>query len=315
MSIKINSFGGPFVWILRKHCSSFTSRVMLKFVANKYFGVTERYINWFMSRDEPPLFQNVMIETVNRCNGKCGFCPANTNDESRPLKKMPNEIYYAIIQQLKDLGFNGKLFMCVNNEPFIDNRIIDFSKYAKKEIPGIQIAMITNGTLLTPNSIDGLIGIVDQITINDYSERYALSDTHKTVYMHIKKNHLQFADMRVVINRRYTKEILATRAGAAPNKPKKNVEINIPCLYPFTDLVIFPDGKVGVCCNDCYEVTNFGNVNEQSLKDIWKGKEFFKIRECMKNGRNYPFCVECDVVDAGERENEIKKDCHFWEKV
>lgn len=305
--VKINSFGGPLIWLLRKYRSTFTSRIMLKYVAGRYSDITEKYIEWFMRQKEPPLFFNVMIETVNRCNGKCEFCPANSRDEKRTYKKMTEECFYNIVAQLQGLNWHGKLFMCVNNEPFIDKRIIDFSKYVKEYLPEIQIVVISNGTLLTLKIMDELSGGVDQIVINDYSEKYRLSEKHKSIYKHVKKYRSRFSDMKITLNRRYTKEILATRAGSAPNKPKKNMNISIPCLYPFTDLIIFPDGKVGMCCNDCFEVTDFGNVNNQDLKAIWEGIEFTKVREAMIEGRNYLFCKECDVLDAGERENEIRR--------
>lgn len=103
------------------------------------------------------------------------------------------------------------------------------------------------------------------------------------------------------------KEIIRIYKENAPNKPKKNVMINAQCLYPFTDMIIFPDGKVGLCCNDCFELTDYGNVMEESLTTIWGSKRFRKLCNVMKNGRNFPFCVECDVMDAGERERTIKK--------
>ena len=73
--------------------------------------------------------------------------------------------------------------------------------------------------------------------------------------------------MEISISRRYAGEILATRAGNAPNKPKKNNRVSAPCIYPFTDLIIFPDGQVGLCCNDCFEVTGFGDVTQDRLME------------------------------------------------
>lgn len=101
---------------------------------------------------------------------------------------------------------------------------------------------------------------------------------------------------------------MATRAGKAPNKPKKNNRINNPCIYPYTDLVIFPDGEVGMCCNDCFEETHFGNVRDNSLVEVWNNEKFTDLRNKMRNGRDsYLFCKECDVVDAGGREKLIKE--------
>lgn len=307
MSVKINSFGGPFIWLLRKHYSGFTSKIMLQFVSKYYSGDTDKFIKYFLGQDEAPVFHNVMIETINRCNGACSFCPANRSDEKRPFKKMSEKMFFEIIAQLKELKWTGKFFLCVNNEPFIDNRILEFCKYAKAEIPGITTVLISNGTLLTPDIMDEMAGIVDQITINDYSEKYSLSPKHKQVYRHIKRNKKRFEKMKIIINRRYSKEILATRAGNAPNKPKKNTEIKCACVYPFTDFIIFPDGQVGMCCNDCNEISGFGNISENLLIDVWRNEKFKKLRMSMLGGqRKHPFCRECDVLDAGEREEYIK---------
>ena len=92
--------------------------------------------------------------------------------------------------------------MCVNNEPFIDKRIVEFSRYAKSEIPNVKIAMITNDTLLTSQLMEEMIGIVDQLTINDYSERYILSKKHRKIYEYVKEHVDRFANMNIVINRR-----------------------------------------------------------------------------------------------------------------
>lgn len=157
MAIKINNFGGPFVWLLRKHCSEFTSKVMLYFASKCYSRNTSQYVDYFLSRNETPLFHNVMIETINRCNGTCSFCPANRKDESRPFRKMSEEMFHGIIGQLKDMGWGGKLFLCINNEPFMDKRILEFSRYAKSELLTVQVALISNGTLLTSELMDEML--------------------------------------------------------------------------------------------------------------------------------------------------------------
>lgn len=38
--------------------------------------------------DNMPLFEEIEIETLNRCNGKCSFCPVNVNEPQRPYHKM-----------------------------------------------------------------------------------------------------------------------------------------------------------------------------------------------------------------------------------
>lgn len=307
MSVSVHNFGGPLIWVFRKYCSNFTSRVMLSVVSKKYKKGTDKFIQNFLHQVEIPIFQNVMIETINRCNGICEFCPANKNDETRPFKKMTDSMYYGIINELQEIKWSGKLFLCVNNEPFLDKRIIAFAQYAKMKISSASIVLITNGSLLTTEKMDEMVGIVDEITINDYSQKYILSKPIKRIYKYVKKHPDKFGSMKISINRRYNKEILATRAGNAPNKKNKNAEIRSSCLYPFTDFVVFPDGQVGMCCNDCKECSYFGDISKDKILDIWENKKFQKLRNALSEGRDkYEFCKECDVVDAGEREAYIK---------
>lgn len=221
-------------------------------------------------------------------------------------------MYCSIIEELRDAEWEGKLFLNINNEPFVDVRILKFAEYAKSTIPGVFVELITNGTLLSPKKMYDLVGKIDSLVINDYSNRYELSEPHRSIYREIKAHEEAFRNIKVIINRRYSQEILATRAGYAPNKKEKNNNVNGPCIYPFTDLLIFPDGKVGMCCNDCKEVTDFGDVTQNRLLEIWNNEKFVNLRRAMKSGdrRNYPFCKECDVVDAGGREKQIKEIRH-----
>ena len=151
--IRINNFGGPLVWLLRKYVSNLTSRLALSYAAKKYAPAIRAYMELFQEKElqsTQPLFLNCMIETMNRCNGTCAFCPANRKDEKRPFKKMSFGLYPKIINELKDLNWRGKLFLNVNNEPFLDTRILDFARYAKNKISDVFIEIISNGTLLTP---------------------------------------------------------------------------------------------------------------------------------------------------------------------
>lgn len=63
-----------------------------------------------------------------------------------------------------------------------------------------------------------------------------------------------------------------------------------------------------MCCNDCKEITDFGDITKNSLVEIWHNEKYKKLREAMRSGHrsNYLFCKDCDVVDAGEREIFIR---------
>ncbi|MCH5279922.1 MAG: SPASM domain-containing protein [Lachnospiraceae bacterium] len=310
MPIKINSFGGPIVWFFRKYCSAYTSKIALEFTAKKYAKVIDDYIHSFITDKQPPIFKMVNIETVNRCNGTCAFCPANVRDERRERKVMAQELFEKIILELKTINWRGQIFLNINNEPLLDKHIEERARFIKDQLGDhVIISMFTNGSLLTPKRLTKLKwGGVDELIINNYSKSYRLNSQQKKIYQYVKSNPDPFKKMKIVINRRYSEEILATRAGLAPNKKKRNNKVFESCIYPYTDITIFPDGKVGLCCNDCYEVTDYGNVSKQTLVEIWESPQFIDLRKEMQKGRlAVPFCVECDVVDSGFREQLIKK--------
>ena len=308
MSIKINSYGGIITWCFRKKFSQYTSKMALETAAKLYKNKTNKYIKKFGEAENKPLFKIVNIETINRCNGRCAFCPANVKAEKRELKRMDESVFRSIVDQLYELNWKGQIFLNVNNEPLLDDNIFQYARYVKERLgENVSLAMFTNGTMLTIEKLERLAPYLNILIINNYSQKYSLNENNKKIYHYVKKNHKKFDNLHITINRRYSEEILATRAGNAPNKKKKNNNVNTPCIYPYVDLTIFPDGKVGLCCNDCFEVTDYGNVINQSLVEIWLGDRFATVRKQLEKGRqNFEFCKECDVVDTGFREKIIE---------
>ena len=101
---------------------------------------------------------------------------------------------------------------------------------------------------------------------------------------------------------RYIKAVLTNRAGSAPNKQATGKIIKETCLMPYTDMWITPDGRLGICCCDNFEVTELANLHDTPLSEAWNTVKYQELRSLIKNGRqNYPFCKHCDFIDAGLR--------------
>lgn len=66
------------------------------------------------------------------------------------------------------------------------------------------------------------------------------------------------------------------------------------CHWVTAFMVINSDGTVSPCIEDPFVEHNMGNIHEQSIKDIWKGKEYKKLREKIKtNRKNITVCNSC----------------------
>ena len=306
MSIRIHNFMGRFGWTMQKWFPMLASNAYLKLQFSSRRKSQEDYIKYFYNSEKVPYPLIVNLETINRCNSTCAFCTANKNAEKRPFKKMDEELFYSIIDQLADWGFKGHLTLYGNNEPWIDTRIVEFHKYCREKLPDSFIFMSTNGLILDIDKVKSIIPYVDQLIINNYCEDMKLHDNIKEIYDYVKKNPDEFKDVEILIQMRYMNAVLTNRAGSAPNKKNDTKVIKETCLMPFTDMFIFPDGRMGICCCDNLEVTTLADLTKTPLKEAWESDEYNKVRSIIKDGRqNYPFCKFCDFIDAGLRMDAV----------
>lgn len=302
MPIKINSFMGKFGWFARKHFPMLASEAYLKLQFVTRHKSQQKYIDYFMNAPEVPMPNVVNIETINRCNSTCAFCTANVHAEKRPLCKIDDELYKNIIDQLADWGYKGHLTLYGNNEPWLDTKIVERHKYAREKLPESFIFMSTNGLILNIDKVKQIKPYINQLIINNYSMEFKLHDNIQEIYEYVKANPEEFKDLDIEIQMRYLEEVLTNRAGSAPNKQATEKVIKETCLLPFTDMWIMPNGKLGLCCCDNYEVTDFADLSKVSLKEGWASEKFMEVRRKIANGRqNEPFCKHCDFIDAGFR--------------
>ena len=118
MSIKIHNFMGRFGWEMQKHFPMLSSTLYLKLQRATREKSQKKYIEYVLKNpNEAPMPLVVNLETINRCNSDCAFCTANKYAEKRPFKRMEDELFYHIIDELADWGFKGHLTLYGNNEP------------------------------------------------------------------------------------------------------------------------------------------------------------------------------------------------------
>ena len=244
------------------------------------------------------MFSHVEIETINRCNGSCNFCPINKNIDTREYKVMSEELFEKIIQQLADINYSGKLALFSNNEPFLDADILLRHKYARKKLPNARMHLFTNGTLLTIERFQELMLYLDELIIDNYQQELKLIRPCCEIvkyceeYPELKK--------KVTIVLRKPQEILTTRGGSAPNRKNIISYGKERCILPYKQLIIRPDGKVSLCCNDPLGKNTLGDLTKDSILDVWNNQKFKTIREALYNGRgNWEHCVYCDNFSLG----------------
>ncbi|SIO95746.1 radical SAM/SPASM domain-containing protein [Vibrio spartinae] len=267
------------------------SRIKRKGVLNTVSGINRKYIKsksieYFLSKRisnnlDIPYFPKILqIETRSGCNYSCSFCP--TNKVKMKQGKMKQELFDKIIAQLKH--FDGYISLFFRNEPLMDKRIIDWAQKIKNETKA-KIIIQTNGSLLN-EAMAQEISQYAELIVNDYTD-------DKVIINEIGKWENTISDNLIFITRN-DYENLTNRAGNIGGKEK--VFLKNSCVKPFTEFTITFSGTVVLCCQDWTEEAIIGDLNHQSILEIWNSNNLNEIREQLKKGNRIGICEYCDFV-------------------
>ncbi|MBR5316781.1 MAG: SPASM domain-containing protein [Lachnospiraceae bacterium] len=252
----------------------------------------KRYKGLFFK--EKKLFKYIEIETVNRCNGDCGFCPVNRNETQREYKKMDRVLFEKIIGQLEELNYDGLLALFSNNEPFLDDRIFEFTKYARTKLPKAYIYLYTNGKLLSEDKFKTIIESLDFIQIDNYEPDLGKSEEICKIEEYVKQWGIQKKYNYFEIDKN---AIRLSRGGTSPNL-KVWYTSEVGCALPFVQMVIRPTGEVSLCCNDALGKNTLGDLNKQTITEVWFSERYNQFRKQISENRyNVATCRYCNYVD------------------
>lgn len=239
--------------------------------------------------------EEIEIETINRCNGSCSFCPVNVNEPQRPYARMEFSLVEKILDELVDINYTGKLSFFSNNEPFLDERIVDFYRMAKNKLPKCYTNLYTNGSLLKLSTFLEIIDYIDFFAIDNYNDDLKVNSSLNDVWEYINSH--SYLKEKVTFFIRKQDEVLLSRGGQAPNK-KNAVAVDEVCHLPFRQLVIRPTGEVSLCCNDALGKYTLGDLKKETIMEVWNSDQAKKIRNEMLTNRrkNLNLCNKCDIV-------------------
>lgn len=231
----------------------------------------------------------VELELHAKCNRKCKWCPNSYIDRASNNKIMTDDIFYVIIEELRDNNYKGHISFSRYNEPFLLPSLLRKRvNYIKRALPDCKLVTNTNGDYDTSSFRDDI-----EITEMDY-------DGNKELYTkHMLGDTPSYRVMRLgPINNR----------GEALDL-QKQVKRTKPCMEPTYFVGIDYDGSVMPCCNFRHDITSqkeyiLGNVKESALEEIINSDKATKLREDTKN-MNFP--EACKTCTKGE--GRYTRDC------
>lgn len=234
-------------------------------------------------------FSAIEIEINSNCNMSCTYCP-NSGHERLEQGDMSPEQFEKIMVQLKEIDFKGRVSYHFYNEPLLSKNLNAFVKMTREYLPDCVIVIYSNGTLLTKSKLEDLFSIgVTSFYITkheDVKKGYVFSKTYESLSEDFKKR----------IHYQGFNEIdFSNRAGLLDDIGSKDVSA-IPCFLPLYLVVITLKGDVLPCYEDFYQKLSMGNINEDSLLNIWNSEKYVNFRNTLKNKN-------------GRKTNDVCKNC------
>ncbi len=235
------------------------------------------------------LFQEILVQTHNQCNYACTFC-AN-RDVSRPRHQMSARLFDRIIGNLSRLQYAGRVLLNMQNEPLMDGRLLSFIETVGAMLPRAKLVLNTNTSLLSTARLERLAAAGVRCILNIYREEdrgnFSIGGLPPRLRRHV-----------VVYDKTYwsaTTAHLLNWAGNASEMPIPHPPLAAFCPKPFTMLCITTRGKALLCCLDWRNEWIMGDVEVDTLEDVWAGERFQELRRKLLNrDRSGTLCSACN---------------------
>lgn len=281
----------------------------------------------FELRDFP---LNVVIEVCNYCNLNCIMC---TNDKlQRPRGSMSISLYKKIIDEIAETNPNTRIWLDFYGEPLLAKfKLYYMIDYAKKK--GLtSVNMNSNGTLLDDEMAEMILDsgidfisfdcdgfsaeVYEKIRVNgkrDIFYNNLLNLIKKKKERELYKPIIEIQAIEMPENRHEIQQIMDywrqqgvrvsvrgmfSWAGNVENGKRNTETGRIACGFAIGHCVVTWDGNVVACGNDCNGGAVFGNLNEQSIKEVWN--------------RNRKKFMEDHISHHFDQLPEVCKNCTDW---
>lgn len=261
----------------------------------------------------------VEVEVHSYCNRTCWFCPNSFIDRRSERHYLDTNIYHALLDDLAEIDYSGKISYSRYNEPFGDAIFYQRLKEASDRVPNALLHCNSNSDYINEETLTkaydaGLRSLHLQIYLNkdepflaeDIRKRakkilakipsvtYKLNEATRDTFKY--KGH--YRDMKIHLYARDFTINGTNRSGLDVVAP---VHRTSPCLQPFGSVYIDYTGAVVPCCNirsdnDKQEKYTLGKLagKKGEIFKIFSGKNAVSWRKSLAtfSSKAHP-CDDC----------------------
>lgn len=270
----------------------------------------------------------LQIELINSCNINCICCSAPIN--TRKKGYMSLSLFKKIIDEASNIGIK-KIKPFLHGESFLHPRFIEMVRYIKSK-KNLGIIITTNGSMLDEKKSKLLfqsgLDYEDEVVFSvlgyskELHERVMQGIKHEDILTNIqtflKLRRKYDSNVRVLVsfsrmpeNEHEEKEFIKFWQKKVDDvqifnvsksfKKYKDSKIVTPqrnktCSVIWKILGIYWNGDVPICITDLNGDFIVGNLKDQSIVEIWNGKQFSSVRNLHRKNqfKKIPLCSKCD---------------------
>ena len=271
----------------------------------------------------------VYVELTNICNAKCVICATPTMQRSRKIMSM--DLFCKIVDECGRYR-PKKILPFLHGESLLVPNVVDYFRYIRKVAPGVHVNLTTNGSRLSAALTDIFLkeNLLDSVVVSiDGGNKETFEKIRLGLnYERVRKNVLHFIKRRnqlgksspevtismVTMNEnKHTKKKLKevwkeadnvnfsvyfNWAGKLKNRDRFEYKGNF-CERLYHYITILADGRVGMCCFDSEAQHVVGDINKQSVHEVWHSKEFRRKRKLLydRDFDQLTLCSSCDYIN------------------
>jgi len=272
----------------------------------------------------------INFEITSICDARCIHCPREEMD--RRMKPMDLALFRKLIDQAAELGV-PELVPNGYGEILTIRNLEDYLGHVSGKAHPFQVVINTNGYRMTEEKIE--LFLRHRVRLLNICLDGATAETAEKVRVQLelgqieaniqrlmalrRERGLDYPQVRVGMivipqNRHEVDAFLAKwrgvvdyvgLGGVSNRAGSLSSELLVgggqgrvqACVLPFRELNVYSDGKAVLCCDDWNEEYVVGDLNTQSLEEIWRGEALTRARQAHleSRGAELPVCAKCNL--------------------
>lgn len=296
----------------------------------EYLSFRYAFRNLGENKELMPFPLYLLIEPTSICNLRCVMCfqiDKTFGGEKSFMGRMGLDLFKDLIDQAHEGGTKA-ITLASRGDPTLNKNLGSMLEYMKGKF--LEVKLNTNGILLNDelsrsilaNEVTDLVFSIDSYERENYEEIRKKAKFEKVV-----DNIKRFMEIRDLEfpNHRTTVRVSGVKVDEKQNKHDFNkfwsrfVDYNVlvdmqerwdtynnderpsemllPCDHLFERMYVWWDGKVNPCDIDYKSSLAVGDVNNQSIREIWNGPKYTALRKKHLQGMRseYSVCAKCDL--------------------